>query len=83
MLKVLVYVVLAAAWFIANRQYQESGLWRYRRMRSAFAWAFVGAIVGSSFGIAGYGTAVSGTIPGAIVGYLIASNLMKKDVDPR
>jgi len=78
----IVLFVIAAAWFVANGKYQSTQLWKYRRMRAAFAWAFVGAVVGSSFGIAGMGSAIAGTLPGAIVGYLLASNLMKKDTNP-
>ncbi len=83
MFTAFVLFVIAAGWFVANGTYKESGLWRYRRMRAAFAWGFVGAIIGSSFGVAGFGTAIAGTIPGAFVGYLLASNMMKKDADPR
>jgi len=83
MFTAFVLFVIAAGWFVAHGKYEGSGLWRYRRMRSAFAWSFVGAIIGSSFGVAGLGTAIAGTIPGAFVGYLLASNLMKKDIDPR
>jgi hypothetical protein len=36
-----------------------------------------GAIVGSFFGLAGFGGAVSGMIPGAIVGALVAIALKK------
>jgi len=83
MFTVLVLVVIFVAWFIANKKYNNSRVWRYRRQRAAFSWAFLGAIVGSSFGVAGFGSAIAGTIPGAIVAYLLASNLMKKDVDPQ
>ncbi len=75
-------LVLTVCWYSANRQYSSTGLWRHRRMRAAFAWAFAGACIGSYFGVAGMGSAIAGTIPGAIVGYLLASNLMKKDSDP-
>jgi len=36
-------------------------------------------VIGSFFGIAGFGGAIIGTIPGAIIGYLLASNMLKKD----
>jgi hypothetical protein len=39
----------------------------------------IGAVIGSFFGVAGFGGAIAGVIPGAIVGYLFASNLMKRD----
>ena len=83
MITAVVLFILAAAWFVANNKYNETKLWKYRRMRAAFIWAFAGAIIGSSFGLAGFGSAIAGTIPGAFVGYLLASNIMKKDVDPR
>ncbi len=38
----------------------------------------VGAIIGSFFGVAGFGGAVAGTIPGAIIGALAAIALTKK-----
>lgn len=82
MFTVIVLFVIGAAWFVANGKYESTRAWTYRRMRAAFAWAFVGAVVGSYFGVAGMGSAIAGTLPGAAVGYLIASNLMKKDADP-
>lgn len=82
MFTIIVLFVIGACWFVANGKYESTHAWRYRRMRSAFAWAFIFAIIGSFFGVAGMGSAIAGTIPGAIVGYLIASNMMKKDVDP-
>ncbi len=78
----VVLLVLGVLWLIANTQYESTREWRYRRRRAAFAWSFAGAIIGSSFGIAGMGSAIAGTLPGAIVGYLLASNLMKKDTNP-
>ncbi|MGQ0511538.1 MAG: hypothetical protein ACT4P9_13095 [Betaproteobacteria bacterium] len=39
----------------------------------------IGGIVGSFFGIAGFGGAVSGAIPGAIVAAVIAIALEKND----
>jgi len=80
---IFILFVIAAAWLVAHGKYASTHLWKYRRMRAAFAWAFLGAVVGSSFGVAGMGSAIAGTIPGAIVGYLVASNLMKKDENPK
>jgi len=77
-----VLFVVAAGWFVANNKYEETKMWRYRRMRASFAWSMVGASVGSFFGIAGFGDAIAGTIPGAIFGYVLASNFMKKDGNP-
>ena len=62
--------------------YSRTGEWRFRRMRSAFLWALIGAGIGSYFGVAGMGSAIAGTIPGAVIGYLLASNMMKRDTDP-
>lgn len=82
MFTIIVLVIIAVAWFIANGKYESSHAWKYRRQRAAFSWAFVGAIIGSYFGVAGMGSAIAGTVPGAIIAYLIASNLMKKDANP-
>jgi uncharacterized protein YcfJ len=82
MLLIIILFALAVGWFIANNRYKQTQLWRYKRMRTAVVWAFIGAIIGSSFGVAGFGTAIAGTIPGALVGYLAASNLMKMDENP-
>lgn len=82
MFTLFVLFVISAGWFVANGKFTSTGLWQYRRMRAGFSWAFAGAIIGSFFGVAGMGSAIAGTIPGAIVGYLLASNLMKKDVNP-
>lgn len=82
MFTLIVLCVIGYLWYQANTQYEKTQGWTYRRKRAAYVWAFLGAIIGSSFGIAGMGSAVVGTVPGAFVGYLLASNMMKKDVDP-
>ncbi len=82
MFTIAVLIAIGAAWFVTNSKYETSKLWKYRRMRSAFSWAFVGAIIGSYFGVAGMGSAIAGTPLGAVLGYLCASNLMKKDSNP-
>lgn len=82
MFTIIVLVIIAIAWFVANGKYEATRAWKYRRLRAAYSWAFVGAIVGSYFGVAGMGSAIAGTIPGAFIAYLIASNLMKKDANP-
>ena len=38
----------------------------------------IGGIAGSFIGVAGFGTAVSGALPGSIVGALVAIALKKK-----
>lgn len=73
--------LIAYFWWKANKAYESSGLWKYRRLRSSWLWAFAGASVGSFFGVAGLGTAIAGTIPGAVIGFLAASNLMRRDFD--
>lgn len=82
MFTIAVLVAIGTAWFVTNSKYETTKLWKYRRMRAAFSWAFVGAIVGSYFGVAGMGTAIAGTPIGAVISYLCASNLMKKDSSP-
>ena len=77
----IVLAVIAVLWWFANKNYVTFNQWKYRRMRSAYAWAFIGASVGSFVGIAGFGSAIAGTVPGAIIGYLLASNMMRKDYD--
>jgi hypothetical protein len=79
---VAILFIIGTFWFVANGKYESTGLWRHRRMRAGFAWAFAGACIGSFFGVAGMGSAIAGTVPGAVFGYLAASNLMKSDKDP-
>lgn len=46
---------------------------------SGYLWpVLIGGFIGSFFGLAGFGGAVSGMIPGGIVGALIAIGLSKK-----
>ena len=78
----IVLCIIGYLWYVANRKYEQSRSWTHRRQRAAYAWALAGAVAGSFFGVAGMGSAIAGTIPGAFVGYLVASNMMKKDVDP-
>ena len=47
-----------------------------RRNQSAVGWAIVGGVVGSFFGIAGFGGAISGAVPGAILGWFVAFSLL-------
>ena len=80
---ILVLGVIAWLWWNANSKFEATGAWSFRRRRAAFSWAFLGAIAGSFLGVAGFGTAIAGTLPGAFIGYLHASNAMKSDSDPR
>lgn len=82
MFTIVVLFIIGACWLVSRGKYASTGAWRYRRMSAAFAWSFVFAIAGSFFGVAGFGSAIAGTVPSAVIGYVVASNLMKKDVDP-
>lgn len=76
MFTALVLLFIAVMWWRAQSRYQRSTHYSARRSRSGWSWAFVGAAVGSCFGIAGLGSAIAGTLPGAAVGYLLADYLM-------
>lgn len=76
MFTALVLFLIACGWI-------RSGLIKVRapsplrRMKTAqWAWAFGGAALGSYVGVAGLGTAIAGTIPGALVGWILAGYLM-------
>lgn len=73
----VVLSIIGVLWWNIYRQYTRTGEWRYRRDGAALAWAFTGATGGSFIGIAGFGTAISGTIPGALLGYVLAYLLME------
>lgn len=81
MFTLIVLAAIAFFWWRAHKSYESTGQWKYRRLRSSWLWAFIGASIGSFFGVAGFGTAIAGTIPGGIVAFLAASNLMKRDLD--
>jgi hypothetical protein len=80
MFTTVILVLIAFLWWRAHKAYGVTGLWRYRRLKAAWSWAFVGAALGSFFGVAGFGGAITGAVPGALLGYLAASNLMKRDL---
>lgn len=77
----IVLAVIGALWWLAHKNYGRSGKWRDRRHRSSWAWALIGALLGSFAGVAALGGAIAGTIPGAFLGFLLASNMMKRDHD--
>ena len=84
MFTLIVLAVIGLFWYTADRQFKHTGSARSKRQRFSFAWAAVGGLIGSFFGVAGFGVGIIGTIPGAILGFLVASNSMKADVsDPR
>ncbi|PPI79520.1 hypothetical protein DXI23_04540 [Marinobacter flavimaris] len=78
----LTFIVVVVILFIGSRYYRD---WQMRgdpvsrRKSFAWGWALIGAILGSFTGIAGFGGAIIGTVPGAILGWLIGSNLNKRD----
>lgn len=76
MLTVVVLAIIAFCWWKAEGNYRRTSELRYRRSRAGWAWAFVGAGAGSFLGIAGFGTAIAGTLPGAACGYFAADYLM-------
>lgn len=65
----------------AHTYYVATGRWKFHRLRLCWAAAFIGALMGCSIGIAGFGGAVAGTIPGALFGYLAMGNLVRRDFD--
>lgn len=85
MFMLFVLAVIAYLWYAAGHNYMRTGRPEFVRKKYAYGTAFVGAVIGSSFGVAGgfagMGGAVAATIPGALVGYLLASNLLKRDYD--
>ena len=78
MLYIVICMALFACWkFIAL--HRETGQARFRRWGIAAAWGCVGAFIGSSAGLAMWGSAIAATIPGFFAGFLIANNMMKVD----
>lgn len=72
---VLVYIGLASLWARAWNRFQRTGRQIDRRRVSQWMWALLGALFGSATGFVGYGTAIAGTIIGAVFGYLLSSHL--------
>jgi hypothetical protein len=72
-MKVAVYLVILIFGGMAYRRLLLVGGIENRRKAVAWGVALVGAFIGSGFGIAGYGDAISGRIPGAILGYALGS----------
>lgn len=78
----LTLIVVVVILFLGSRHYRH---WQLsddlvsRRKTFAWGWALIGAILGSFTGIAGFGGAIIGTVPGAVLGWLIGSNLNKRD----
>jgi hypothetical protein len=79
-LTALMLTVIAFKWWKANERYQQnSGLW-YGRRRGSWVWCFIGAGIGSFLGNAGFGTAIAGTLPGAVIGYFTADYLLLRNL---
>ena len=78
MVTTLVVLCVSAylCWY-ANRAYQRTGDARAKLKRVRWAGAFGGAAAGSYVGVAALGSAMSGTIPGALLGYLLVAQLMR------
>lgn len=81
MLTLIVLSVIAVLWYLAGQEFMKSGDPSARRRKSALGFSFVGGTIGSFFGIAGFGGAIIGTIPGTVFGYVLGSYLMMTDHD--
>lgn len=79
MLTAIVFAILGVVWWGAHLRYQKDSTWKNRRLRSAWAWAMIGALIGSTMGVAAMGTAIAGTIPGALIAYLAVGYIYKVD----
>jgi hypothetical protein len=80
----LTFIVVIAILVVGSRHYRHwhtTGDPVSRRKTYAWGWALLGAILGSFTGLAGFGGAIIGTIPGAVLGWLVGSNLNKRDYD--
>lgn len=75
----LMLLGMLVMWFIQLDEYRKTGRAKARRRSSSWGWALCGAVIGSFTGVAALGTAFAGTVPGALIGYLAASHLMKSE----
>lgn len=75
-MKLLFFITILICGASAYRRHCVTGLFEDRRKALGWGGAFWGGLIGSSFGIAGYGGAISGMVPGAFIGYLVCSHLM-------
>lgn len=75
----LVFLVVIIFGVVAYRENLVKPTSSTRRRTLAWGWAFWGAIIGTFFGIAGFGSAIAGTGVGALIGYLGASAWLKTD----
>jgi hypothetical protein len=70
--------VIGIFWVRALLRHLATKTWISRRSAAQWAWTFIGAALGSYFGVAGFGTAIPGTALGALLGYLGAGYIMAK-----
>lgn len=76
MLTALVLVGIAAFWFVSYTAYLRTRQVRYRVRLAVSAWALLGALVGCGTGVAAFGSAVAGTVPGALLAAVLAYSSM-------
>ncbi|MCL2829311.1 MAG: DnaJ domain-containing protein [Betaproteobacteria bacterium] len=78
--KFLILFVPLLIWWMLHVRFRWTRRWRDRRRRFAWGWGIAGALIGSLFEIGGIGGfLISGAIPGALIGFFVASNFMKED----
>ena len=70
-MKWLIVVGLLVVGVIAYRKFQSTNTIENQKKMQAWAGAFWGALIGCFFGVAGFGGAIAGTIPGAVIGYFL------------
>jgi uncharacterized membrane protein len=84
---VVIAIICAIVWFVWSTAIRQLRLRQHnssdnpdivawlkadeRAYNRAAIWAIVAATIGSFFGIAGFGSAISGIIPGAILGWVL------------
>lgn len=76
-MKWLIVIGLFAVSVIAYRKFQSTNALEDQKKLHAWAGAFWGGLIGSFFGIAGFGGAIAGTIPGAVIGYFLIPLFMQ------
>src|SRR4051812_20680774 len=77
MFTALVLTFIGVAWYRAHRTYEATRGVDSRVNRASLSWAFIGASVGSFFGVAGLGGAIAATVPAAVIAFIIARLLMR------